>query len=647
MTSVLYFGDCRFDPQREELWREDTLVPLRPKPLALLRLMLAAPGRPLGKAELLERLWPGVVVGEGALTVCVNELRSALGDRARTPRYIETLHTRGYRFLGVPRSAPSVIAPTSGFVGRERELERLRALANEALAGRKRMVAIEGEAGIGKTTLIAELLRELRERADVAVGRCVEAYGAGEPYMPLLDALAALCRGVQGARVRAALHRYAPTWLVQMPAHVPESEQPMLAARAAGNSQPRMLRELADVIEVLTRERPLVLVLEDLHDSDTSTLTLLRYLMQEREAALLVLASFRSASSLPLRSLVAELLSHRQCELLELSPLTRDEVAGYLATRLEVFDESLLETLHARSGGNPLFMVTLVDHVLQQDGALAQGMPARLRPLIELQLARLSAEERELLLTASVAGQQFTVAGVAACLHSDRTELIERELVRLTRESPLLRIADEQRWPDGTLTQGFAFRHVLQHEVIYGLLAPARRRVLHDRLAQCLLRAFAGEPATIAAELAVHFERGERHALAAGAVADAAASALLRSAQSAALAYTARGFALLERANDVALRRQLELRLRLAEGAALLVLNGFGSSEAERAYRQAHELCAHNDDPALLAPALCGLWHHALTRARYAEAERIAAQLTVLARLYPDPILRMQASNTS
>jgi len=104
------FGPFRLDAATESVWRDTEEIRLRPKTFAILRFLVEHPRRLVTKEELLDAVWSEVAVGEAALAVCVAEIRRALGDDARTPRYIETVHRRGYRFIG---SVPAVALPLS------------------------------------------------------------------------------------------------------------------------------------------------------------------------------------------------------------------------------------------------------------------------------------------------------------------------------------------------------------------------------------------------------------------------------------------------------------------------------------------------------------------------------------------------------
>src|SRR5262249_3083970 len=150
-------------------------------------------------------------------------------------------------------------------------------------------------------------------------GQCIDHYGAGEAYLPLFSVLGQLCREPGGKQLVHLLSQHAPTWLIQMPALLTDEELTALQRKTTGATKDRMLRELAEALEVVTAKRPLVLVLEDLHWSDPSTLDFLTIVARQREPArLLVIGTYRPsevfASGHPLRTVIQELLGHRQCQ---------------------------------------------------------------------------------------------------------------------------------------------------------------------------------------------------------------------------------------------------------------------------------------------------------------------------------------------
>jgi DNA-binding winged helix-turn-helix (wHTH) protein len=294
----------RLEIENERAWCGDRVLDLPPKPFAVLRHLVEHAERLVTKEQLMDAVWGDTAVSEAVLTSCIRDIRRALGDSSRAPRYVETVHRRGFRFIGrvgsavVPATYPVPLAREASVVGRDRERTRLRERFAEARSGRRQLVFVTGEPGIGKTTLVETLVAELAAAPDgvrIGHGQCVEHYGAGEAYLPLLEALGRLTRDVDGAALVEALRRHAPSWLAQLPALLSDEELAAVRQRAGGTSRDRMMRELVEALDVVSHDVPLVLVLEDLHWSDSGTVDVLGMLARRREPALIVLSSRLSA----------------------------------------------------------------------------------------------------------------------------------------------------------------------------------------------------------------------------------------------------------------------------------------------------------------------------------------------------------------
>src|SRR5262245_43753858 len=444
------FEPFRLDPATTCLWRGDQLVPLPPKPFAVLAYLVTHAGQVVTKEALFEAVWPETVVSEGVLKTCMGQIRQVLGETARMPQYIATVHRRGYRFIapvtavepaptapatvspfhpppGVhPQGSQALALPPVLMVAREAELAQLHRRWKHALQGTRQLVFITGEAGIGKTTLVDAFVAQVVPAEAVWLGRgqCIEQYGAGEAYLPLLEVLGQLGRRPDGARLVDRLRQQAPSWLRQLPALLPTTEYEELQRRSSGTTRERMMRELAEAVETLTAECPLVLILEDLHWSDYATLDWLALVARRRaEARLLVLGTYRPADAIarahPVRPLTQELQRHGHCIELLLPYLPEAGMAASLGSRVRAAQvpEGLAHVLHQRTNGNPFFLVTVVEELVRQErlgspaagwtrwddlAAVVAGVPVSVRQLIEAQLAQVSLQEQEILAAASV-----------------------------------------------------------------------------------------------------------------------------------------------------------------------------------------------------------------------------------------------------
>jgi predicted ATPase len=620
----------------ERLWRGDQALALRPKTFALLRYLVAHPGQLLTKAVLLEALWPETMVSEVVLAVRIRELRQVLGDSAQAPRFIETVHRRGYRFIGhLPTVCPAAPPPSSPaslplFAGRACELDALHDALATALTGVRQLLFITGEAGLGKTALVEVFLTALEASGPLWIGRgqCLDHYGAGEAYLPVLEALGRVCRGPGGQEVVALLGQQAPTWLMQMPGLVRAADLETLRRRVAGATRDRMLRELAEALELLTARQPLLLVLEDLHWCDTSTLDLLAVLARRREPArLLLLGTYRLPDVLqrghPLSTVHHELQRHGQCTELPLPLLSEAAVAAYLARRFSdaCLPAGLARLVHQRTEGNPLFMVTLLEEwvrrgwLVQADGEwtlrvaladVASTVPESVRQWLEHQLERLSPIEQRVLEAGSVTGATFSAGAVAAGLGHEVVE-VEDWCAGLARRRQWLEACGEEVWPDGTMAGRYRFTHALYQEVAYQRLPVTRRVQLHRCIGEREEAGYGPQVRERAAELAMHFERGRDVQRAVQYLQYAADNALRRSAYLDAITHLTKALVLLHTLPDTPERAKRELDVQLDLGPALVATKGMAAPEVEQTYARARTLCEHVGKTPQLLSALGGL----------------------------------------
>jgi DNA-binding winged helix-turn-helix (wHTH) protein/predicted ATPase len=643
------------DPANECVHRGERALRLTPKAFAVLRHLMKRPGQLATKDELLEAVWPDTAVTEASLSTCVREIRRALDDTPATPLYIQTVYRRGYRYVGATLDATATLnasrthPPADGLlVGRDRELASLDRFLRQVEEGERCVIFLAGEAGIGKTALVERFVARIAGRVSAHIGRgqCVEQYGACEPYLPWLDVLNQLSRDYGRDRLAAVLRRYAPMWLAQLPWLIDAGERRHLQHEIAGATRERMIRELAEALEALGADSPVLIVLEDLHWSDPSSIGLLAYLARRpRPGRLLLLGTYRPAelhvTSHPLIALKQELLLHGACEDLSLDFLTREAVAEYVRSRLPGAPDDLARQVHRHTDGNPLFMVNVIDYLLAR-GALVHAdggchpseavqaaeaeVPESLKEMIERQLDRLSHEDRRVLEAASVTGVAFSAASVAAALE-ESIELVEERLGVLARRGSFVRRTERQAWPDGTQSDGYAFIHVLYQNVLYERIGTARRSRMHGRTGERLEAGYGERAQEIAAELALHFQRGRESERAVRYLAQAGENAIRRGAYVEAIALLNQGISLLSTLPEGADRDACEIQLRVPLGVCYVNTRGYAAPEVGITFQRAHELSRHATDTSRLFRVLRGLWFFAVQRADLRKARSMAEEL--------------------
>lgn len=620
--SELCFGPFGLSSANGPLRSGDHVVALPRKALALLWALLGRAGEVVTKDELLSAAWPRAVVTEGVVAACLRDLRQALGDDPRRPRYIATAHGIGYRFIATVSHDAHAVRPQAAAaetaqadpVGREIELALLHDAFTRALGGQRQLVFVSGEAGIGKTTLVDTFMRQLTHTRDgtprpaahagavrVAHGQCSETFGAGEAYMPVLEAFDRLCRQPGGRAVTALLRRHAPTWLLQLPALLDDAEVAALRLKVASSAVERMLRELVEAVAAIAEREPLVLLFEDLHWCDRATVEWLSLLARRREATrLLVIGTCRPVELIvhqhPLKPVKQELVASGLAIDVPLGRLPSAAVQAYLERRLPGRAATLGAAVYRRSQGHPLFMVHLADDLERQPSAhagddpspLPSDGPGGLRELIEAQLARLDPRQQLALEAASAAGAEFAAATVAAALQL-APEQAEALLDTLAAREQFIEDRGLAEWRDGTVSGRYAFRHDLYRETLYRRLGAARRARLHLRIGERLAQGYGDAAAEIAAELALHFAQAKDRR-AARYCREAGETALRRHACRETLAHVEHGLSLLRSQPAGPESDRTELLLRLTQGAALLATRGFGATEVAVTYLRAQTL---------------------------------------------------------
>jgi predicted ATPase len=399
-----------------------------------------------------------------------------------------------------PLVAKRVSSPE--LIGREEELATLADAVERAADGEFTAILVAGEAGVGKTRLIAEMARRAADAgARILAGECVELAEGELPFAPLTTALRPVARDLGPAEVEALPGREE---LARLWPELGERGKEWISPDSALDeplSQARLFEALLALLSSVGDEEPVVLAIEDLHWADRSTRDFLSFLVRNaRDARLLLVCTYRSDElhrRHPLRPFLAELERRPTVERIELVPLSREELSALLEGVLgERPDGALLTDLFERSDGNPFFAEELL--AASADGG---AIPETLRDALMMRVEALSGPARGLLRTAAAAGRR-----VSHRLLAEAADLTEAELDDALRDAAahhvLVRDADT-----------YAFRHALVREVVVSDLLPGERSKLHVTLAEALTAdPSLGEGATGAAraEVAYHWWEARR-----------------------------------------------------------------------------------------------------------------------------------------
>jgi DNA-binding winged helix-turn-helix (wHTH) protein len=575
-----------------------------PKSLKLLWELARRSGEVVTKEELFETVWPGVVVSDAALSSCVRELRRVLEDNARQPRYLETVHRVGFRFLPdcVQESRDDVSGTQSADLavpaGLEAEFSRLLDIWRQAGREGPRVAVLRGAHGAGQRILGRSLLAaaEASGKWQSAVGEVAGLGAPGAAYQSLLQALEGLCLRPRGAANIADLRRLAPSWLAELPTLLGPEELNALRKRTSGATTLRLQRELQALFRSLGRRQPVLLLLEGFEHADAYTLDSLISLSTSSDIALMVVATLEPVD-------VGSAAGRQVC--IPQSLAAAGTVLDFdLPGPSTCADTSSRESLTQSS--SPVGQVC-ADVLLGMYCAGAPCSPSLLAAVLDISIA-----------DARTAFEQLVCAGY---------------LERVPQRPGLGRETEEVR---------------------YRLVAPApefpvsvqstagRRATLHRRLAGCLERTASLWQEADAALVAEHYSRAHQSVKALDWRVAAAALNARRGAHRLSLEHLTRGRVSLDAlAGDE--REGREVVLSLAAARAHIALEGIRSASAEREYRRVHRMQAGLASAKSRFECLWELWVYFLNTAPLAETAAIAAELETLAEELESPDLKIHA----
>ncbi|HYD47154.1 MAG TPA: AAA family ATPase [Terriglobales bacterium] len=461
------FDRFQLDIDRGLLMRSGRSLKLPRKAFAVLCHLAERPGETVTRDELLATIWQERIVRDDVLTKSVYEIRTLLGDSRSTPRFLQTVHGRGFRWIATPSPPPAILprsttvraSPPLPFVGRRAELKRLHAALAAAESGELRIVSLRGAAGMGKTRLLEPIFALARSRHAKILTAGAGGASLHCPYWPWSQLLRDYLRNSSSAEIEQTLGRRCAA---QLAVFVP-SVRDHFAGLTEGAINPatagaRFLKAMVALLGKIAHRQLLVLGFDDAHHASDSSLALLRAVAEAlRGAPVLLLClsrSFESQRNLALRTLFDQWRDHPGCDEILLQPLSDRESRKLIASALQAAptSASVIDRIARDTRGNPYFMLEVVRSLPPAvDDASTYSVPIAIEALLSEQLAAVGAATRELLRVAALSGGPCNcrVAAHAAELslsaaEAARQEAIAAGLIVDAEDQPLqLRLRDE------------------------------------------------------------------------------------------------------------------------------------------------------------------------------------------------------------
>jgi predicted ATPase/class 3 adenylate cyclase len=525
----------------------------------------------------------------------------------------------------------------SPLVGRGEELDFLRGRWDRAASGSGQVVLLTGEAGIGKSRTVRAFHDQLGAQPHRWLeGRCSPQF-QNSAFYPIIDLLNDLLSGdgdgnsARLARLERLLDEL-ECWPYAVPLlaallSIPTESRHLAPALSPQRQRQETIAVLLQLVLNLSDQAPLILVLEDVHWADPSSLELLGLLIEEaRPSSLLMLLTARPYFVPPWPARPHFVQHH-------VAPLTAEEIEaliGKLAGEVSLPPE-VIRTVAAQSDGVPIFAEELTKMVLEsaaggaRDAASPAGppgslnIPATLHDSLMARLDRLG-PAKEVAQIGSVLGRSFRFDVLQAVAYLDPNDL--RQALNQLVDAELL--FQRGRAPRATYT----FKHALVQDAAYQSLLRSTRQQLHERIAVVLSERFPDTPLEL---LAHHYTEAGLVSSAVAAWRRAGQATLVASAHAEAINHLRRGLKLLQELPDTPERARDEVTLQTMLGVPLMITRGYAAPEVEAAYARANALCDQVSSSPQLFPALWGLWifHH--VRAEYVQAQQHGEKLLRLA----------------
>lgn len=582
------------------------------------------------------RLPQWVESGEVAISGATRHLVAGYFDCASLGQYALPGSTRSLEVFRVQRESGAssrleAAARLTPLIGRKNELDSLLTAWNEACLGSRRVVLLRGDAGIGKSRLVKALRDTLCGQAYVVRElRCLPEYRQS-PLFPLITLFANTLRFSPDDSPQTKFDKLA-NYVEAHYIHADQDAVPLLAAmlslplrapyrEAAWSAQQQRSKTLNLMLRLLyslAEELPVMLVVEDLHWVDPSTLELIRLLVTRKHAApILAVFTARPEFQPPWQEKYARIL--------DLSALDDAEMATLVAAVAPDISPDAASRIVERADGIPLFAEELAREVAANDRT---AIPTSLQDLLAARLDALG-EAKTIAQAAATIGREFDPELLQSISHADADMLLTS--LHQLQDAGILR-------DDGRTV--FRFKHALIRDAAYQSQTRGEREAVHRRIAEILSEAGDTTPPEVVAQ---HWAAGGRIAEAIACWTAAGKQASLHSASREAVMHFKSGLALIEALPSGAERVRKELDLQIGLGAAACAAEGYASAEGADAYDRAKALCNQPESGPDVFPALWGGWASASSRAGYAHARELAEQLLEMAVRSGDTVQIQQA----
>lgn len=535
------FGEFVFQAEGNLLLRRGEVIPLEPVAARVLSFLLENGGRLVSKDELLETIWRDVFTTEDVLKRAVSQIRRALGDDAAHPRFIETHHRRGYRFIleeslkttnGQEKAdnKPASAEPNFDcFVGRDEAMNFLQTEFRRVIRGANgQPILLSGEPGIGKTQTAARFAA-WAQTSENALPLRVRFFDYEASYIPPINLFFDLLREGCAVVFEKTDDKNDLRGLIKRKLGVSLPDELFTNAeggwRASADAS-RMIASLAECFVRLSRFRPLILLLDDVQWADETSRQIIGYLMRiAKDAPLMILGLTRRAEAenprQPFAGWLQAQAAYRSFTILDLLPLSLE---NYRELINEVFcggidvgkiSDKDLHKLHSATGGNPYFTVETLRLLLNEKvieksaegwswhGIADVPLPETVRMAARAKFIDISPEARDLIECVAVLGDAFQIKTLEEMLRNEGEKWTDELFEKKLDETISAQILTEQNVSG---TDDCQFYHTTLRRAVYMDLSPRRRKRLHVRAAHAIERVYAQEIERVAAALGSHWE---------------------------------------------------------------------------------------------------------------------------------------------